>query len=70
MSLMEAPVQRPVLQVHGADDPMMLPTSVDGSGSYVRAPYERVDLPTGHFPHEEAPEEFTAALTDWLARLP
>ncbi len=70
MSLMEAPVQRPVLQVHGRDDPMMLPTSVDGSDSYVRAPYERVDLATGHFPHEEAPEEFTAALTDWLARLP
>ena len=70
MSLMEAPVQQPVLQIHGAADPMMLAASVDGSEAYVRAPYERVDLPTGHFPHEEAPAAFTAALTDWLARLP
>lgn len=70
MSLMEAPVQQPVLQVHGAHDPMMLPASVDGSESYVRATYERVDLPTGHFPHEEAPQAFTSTLIDWLARLP
>ncbi len=68
MSLMEAPVQRPVLQVHGTSDPMMLASSVDGSEEYVRAPYSRIDLPTGHFPHEEAPDEFTASLLGWLAR--
>ena len=60
MSLMEAPVQRSVLQVHGAHDPMVLPASVDGSEDYVRAPYQRVDLPCGHFPHEEAPDAFDA----------
>ncbi len=66
MSLMEAPVQRAVLQLHGAQDPMMLASSVEGSDAYVRAPYTRIDLETGHFPHEEQPEQFTAALTDWL----
>ena len=69
MSLMEAPVQRAVLQVHGTADPMVLPESVDGSEEYVRAPYVRVDIEAGHFPHEEAPEQFTAALLDWLRGL-
>jgi pimeloyl-ACP methyl ester carboxylesterase len=67
MSLMEAPVQRPVLQLHGAADPMILASSVDGSEDFVRAPYERVDLATGHFPHEEAPGPFADALLEWLA---
>lgn len=70
MSLMEAPVQRPVLQLHGSADPMLLPGSVDGSEAYVRAPYERVDLDAGHFPHEETPASFTTTLVDWLTRLP
>jgi pimeloyl-ACP methyl ester carboxylesterase len=69
MSLMEAPVQRAVLQVHGAKDPMILATSVDGSDGYVRAPYARFDLETGHFPHEEQPELFTATLESWLREI-
>lgn len=68
MSLMEAPIQRRVLQMQGALDPMMLPSSVDGSEDYVRGGYERVDLDTGHFPHEEAPDAFNAALLEWLRR--
>ena len=67
MSLMEAPVQCPVLQVHGTGDPMILASSVDGSEDYVRAAYSRVDLDAGHYPHEERPEVFTAALLEWLA---
>ena len=69
MSLMEAPVQCPVLQVHGASDPMMLADSVAGSEDFVRAPYTRVDLPVGHFPQEEAPAEFSATLSGWLDAL-
>jgi pimeloyl-ACP methyl ester carboxylesterase len=67
MSLMEAPIQRRVLQVHGMQDPMVLPESVDGSAQYVRGEYTRVDLPTGHFPHEEAPIAFNDALLSWLS---
>jgi len=67
MSLMEAPVQCPVLQVHGTGDPMILASSIDGSEDYVRAAYSRVDLDAGHYPHEERPEVFTAALLEWLA---
>jgi pimeloyl-ACP methyl ester carboxylesterase len=69
LSLMEAPVQRRVLQVHGSADPMMLPGSVDGSEAYVRGDYQRIDLACGHFPHEEQPAEFDAALLAWLAAL-
>ena len=70
MSLMEAPIQCPVLQVQGDQDPMVLPTSVAGSEAYVRARYERVDVEAGHFPHEERPEEFAEALVSWLGSLP
>jgi pimeloyl-ACP methyl ester carboxylesterase len=66
MSLMEAPVQRRVLQIGGAHDPMVLADSIDGSEDYVRGEYTRIDLPSGHFPHEECPDEFTSALIDWL----
>ncbi len=66
MSLMEAPIQRRVLQVHGALDPMMLPSSVDGSDEYVRGGYDRIDLECGHFPHEEVPDQFNSALLAWL----
>ena len=69
MSLMEAPIQRPVLQVHGAHDPMLLPRTVDGSEQYVRGDYRRVDLEAGHFPHEEQPAAFLAALVPWLGSL-
>jgi pimeloyl-ACP methyl ester carboxylesterase len=69
MSLMEAPVQRAVLQVHGAHDPMVLSSSVDGSEAYVRGPYARVDLQSGHFPHEENVAAFTTVLIDWLRGL-
>jgi pimeloyl-ACP methyl ester carboxylesterase len=69
MSLMEAPLQRAVLQVQGSADPMVLASSVAGSEAYVRADYQRVDLDTGHFPHEEAPAAFTEALVEWLGAL-
>ncbi len=67
MALMEAPIQCPVLQIQGSEDPMVLSSSVDGSEEYVRAAYTRVDLPCGHFPQEERPQELIDALLPWLA---
>lgn len=66
MSLMEAPVQAPVLHLQGSSDPMVLPSSIDGSEEYVRAHYSRIDLECGHFPHEEKAEDVTRAILDWL----
>jgi pimeloyl-ACP methyl ester carboxylesterase len=64
---MLTPIQAPVLQVHGARDDTVLPTSAAGSGRYVAAAYTWSLLDgVGHFPHEEAPDVFDERLIDWL----
>jgi pimeloyl-ACP methyl ester carboxylesterase len=64
---MLTPIQSPVLQVHGARDRTVLPTSAAGSGRYVAAAYTwRLLDGVGHFPHEEAPAAFDELLLDWL----
>jgi pimeloyl-ACP methyl ester carboxylesterase len=69
-SVVGVPLAVPVLQIHGVDDGAVLLRSVDGSEAYVKADYTRVDLPdVGHFPHEEDPEAFDAALIPWLVGL-
>jgi pimeloyl-ACP methyl ester carboxylesterase len=70
-SAVAAPVPVPVLQIHGVDDGAVLPVSVDGSEAYAGAGYTRVDLPgVGHFPQEEDPAAFDAALLPWIETLP
>jgi pimeloyl-ACP methyl ester carboxylesterase len=70
-SAVATPVAVPVLQIHGVDDGAVLLESVDGSEAYAGAGYTRVDLPgVGHFPHEEDPAAFDAALLPWIETLP
>jgi pimeloyl-ACP methyl ester carboxylesterase len=70
-SAVAVPVAVPVLQIHGVDDGAVLIESVDGSEDYAAAGYTRVDLPgVGHFPHEEDPSAFDAALLPWIETLP
>jgi pimeloyl-ACP methyl ester carboxylesterase len=65
---MRSSLWRPVLQLHGAKDPAILPGTAAGSGRYVAGPYTWALLPrVGHFPHEEDPAGFDGALLDWLA---
>lgn len=64
---METPIDVPVLQVHGLKDPSVLVSSAQGSSDWVRGPYSLLELPgVGHFPHEEDPATFNAALLSWL----
>ena len=65
---MSRQITQPVLQIHGSADPAILPSTVDGSEKYATA-YERVNLATGHFPHEEDPAAFDAAVLPWLDKV-
>ena len=63
---MAAPITAPTLQLHGAADPYVLPSTATGSGRYVAGAYEWRELPgIGHFPHEESPTEVTTAIAEW-----
>ncbi|MDQ4084456.1 MAG: alpha/beta hydrolase [Actinomycetota bacterium] len=67
---MRTPVCAPVLQVLGGQDPVVPRSATRVPAALVRAPHEVVVLDgAGHFPHEECPQEFNAALLRWLAAL-
>jgi pimeloyl-ACP methyl ester carboxylesterase len=65
------PLSVPVLQLHGALDPYVVPDAALASHRWA-GPHLRYELvpDAGHFLPEEAPEAVTAALVDWLANLP
>jgi len=65
---MRVPIQAPTLHLHGALDSAILPASARASARYVDGPYRwRLIDGAGHFPPEEQPERFDAALRSWLA---
>ncbi len=67
--LLSRPVPGPVLQVLGAEDPLFRLGRTDPSRAFVDGSYECVVMEgSGHFPHEEVPQAFTAVLLDWLRR--
>jgi pimeloyl-ACP methyl ester carboxylesterase len=57
LRLMARGVQAPVLQLHGALDACLLPSTARGSEAYAHGGH-RLELldGVGHFPHEEAPQ--------------
>ncbi|MDQ1654019.1 MAG: hypothetical protein QOI35_3219 [Cryptosporangiaceae bacterium] len=64
--LLQQPIEAPVLQIHGALDPAILPRTAQGSGRYVSGTYEWQVLPdVGHFPQSEAPDHVTGELIRW-----
>ena len=63
---MSALIEAPTLQLHGAVDPCVLPSTARGSGEYVAAPYTFHEIPgVGHFPHIETPGLVTAEVMHW-----
>ena len=60
-----------MLHIHGEHDPSVLLRSAEGSGEWVRGPYDFAIVPSvGHFPHEEDPRIFDGLILKWLAGLP
>jgi pimeloyl-ACP methyl ester carboxylesterase len=65
---LRTPVAAPVLHLHGAVDPCVLPQTARGAGRYVEGPYRwKVIDGAGHYPQEERPELFDEELVGWLA---
>lgn len=64
------PVSVPVLQIHGARDPFVLPETAAASRRWAAGParYEIV-AGAGHFLPEEAPTQVNTVLLDWLPTL-
>jgi pimeloyl-ACP methyl ester carboxylesterase len=66
VTLLTKPIEAPVLQLHGALDGLMLPSTAVGSGRYVTGPYEwRLLSGVGHFLPAEAPDLVTAEVIRW-----
>lgn len=66
--VMRRPIDVPVLQVNGAQDPVVRRSAVVSSARRVSGPYdEAVIAEVGHFPQEEAPERFNEVLLEWLS---
>jgi pimeloyl-ACP methyl ester carboxylesterase len=63
----QEPIWKPVLQLHGALDPFVLPATAVASHARVRGPltYQLIEN-AGHYLPEEAPDEVNEALLNWL----
>ena len=63
------PAEVPVLGLHGADDPWLLPRTAAASTPWAGERHTLEVLPgIGHFPHEERPALVTARIAAFLAR--
>ncbi|MDG3009391.1 alpha/beta hydrolase [Rhodococcus sp. D2-41] len=64
---MKPPLDVPVLQIYGEQDPYVLASTFRRCGRW--APLRRtLALPVGHYAHEESPQQVNAALLEFLRR--
>jgi len=61
-------IQIPTLFIYGEKDRAVLPQTVEGVGDMIDGPYREVRIPgSGHWVQQEASEEVTRALREFLA---
>ncbi len=66
-AVLRRPIDLPVLEITGGRDPVLPRAAVKSSAQAVKGHYRHVEIASsGHFPHEETPTEFSAALLEWL----
>ncbi len=62
-------VRSPVLQIHGLEDPYLLPATLNGTWDWVDNNLTLVTVPgAGHFVQQDAPELVAQTLESWLSR--
>ena len=60
-------IEVPVLLLHGALDPCMLPATIHASTKWCDGPCDEVSMPgVGHYPHQEWPTATNDVLTKFL----
>ena len=63
------PIQCPVLQFHGLQDPYLLKGALEGTWDWIDNEYTLVTLPkAGHFVHQDEPETVTRGMLSWLLK--
>ena len=63
-------IDAPALMVMAADDPVLTPALADGMEARVPNLRKVLIEECGHWTQQEQPEQFNAALLDWLSTLP
>ncbi len=62
------PVDVPVLQLHGLDDPVLLAASLNNTWQYLANTWTLVTIPgAGHWPHHDQPDLVTQSISQWLS---
>lgn len=62
-------IDKPVLHIQGGLDPTTLVGSSDGSGAWASQYRFEIMPESGHFPHEEQPDQFESLVMEWLGGL-
>ncbi len=61
------PIEVPVLQFHGLEDPVLLADSLDGTWRHLAQTWTLVTIPgAGHWPHHDQPALVTNTMRQWL----
>jgi pimeloyl-ACP methyl ester carboxylesterase len=61
------PIEVPVLQFHGLDDPVLLADSLNGTWQHLAHTWTLVTIPgAGHWPHHDQPDLVTTTMRQWL----
>ena len=63
------PIDVPVLQFHGLENPAFLPEGLNNTWQHLSSSWTLMTIPNaGHWPHHDQPDLVTAVIRDWLVQ--